>query len=66
MKIAVAGDSAGEGLAKVLADHLSGAHDVSEISRTDAGADAFPETVHDGVKAAGFGDGHVFAVAFLS
>ncbi len=49
MKIAVAGDSAGEGLAKILADHLKGAHDVSEISRTDAGADAFYATLSDRV-----------------
>ncbi|MEM8916141.1 MAG: ribose-5-phosphate isomerase, partial [Pseudomonadota bacterium] len=32
MKLAVAGDSAGEGLAKVLAEHLSAAHEVSELS----------------------------------
>lgn len=49
MKIAVAGDSAGEGLAKILADHLKGTHDVSEISRTDAGADAFYATLSDRV-----------------
>jgi D-erythrulose 4-phosphate isomerase len=49
MKIAVAGDSAGEGLAKILADHLKGAHEVSEISRTDAGADAFYATLSDRV-----------------
>ncbi|TDL79344.1 RpiB/LacA/LacB family sugar-phosphate isomerase [Palleronia sediminis] len=41
MKIAVAGDTAGEGLARILADHLGAAHDVSEISHTDAGPDAF-------------------------
>ncbi len=41
MKLAIAGDSAGEGLAKVLADHLKDRHDVSEISRTDAGPDPF-------------------------
>jgi len=33
MKIAVAGDSAGEGLAKMLADHLKATHEVAEISR---------------------------------
>lgn len=49
MKIAVAGDSAGEGLAKILADHLKGNHEVSEISRTDAGADAFYATLSDRV-----------------
>ena len=41
MRLAIAGDSAGEGLAKVLADHLKDNHDVAEISRTQAGLDAF-------------------------
>ena len=41
MKLAIAADSAGEGLAKVLADHLKDRHDVHEVSRTDAGPDAF-------------------------
>ncbi len=41
MKIAIAGDSAGEGLAKILADHLKDTFDVAEISRTQAGPDAF-------------------------
>ena len=41
MKLAIAGDSAGEGLAKVLVDHLKGAHEVAEVSRTEAGPDAF-------------------------
>ncbi|WP_054007111.1 D-erythrulose-4-phosphate isomerase [Cypionkella psychrotolerans] len=41
MKLAIAGDSAGEGLAKILADHLKATHEVSEISRTEAGPDAF-------------------------
>ncbi|MBY5404695.1 RpiB/LacA/LacB family sugar-phosphate isomerase [Rhizobium leguminosarum] len=49
MKIAVAGDSAGEGLAKVLADHLKGRFDVVEVSRTDAGPDAFYATLSDRV-----------------
>jgi RpiB/LacA/LacB family sugar-phosphate isomerase len=49
MKIAVAGDSAGEGLAKVLAEHLKGAHDVSEVSRTEAGADPFYADLSDRV-----------------
>lgn len=40
MKIAIAGDSAGEGLAKLLADHLAKTYDVTEVSRTDAGPDA--------------------------
>ncbi len=41
MKIAIAGDSAGEGLAKVLVDHLKDAHDVFDVSRTDSGPDVF-------------------------
>lgn len=41
MKIAVAGDSAGEGLAKILADHLKSSHEASDVSRTEAGLDAF-------------------------
>ncbi len=49
MKIAVAGDSAGEGLAKVLADHLAGKHEVAEISRTDAGPDQFYASLSDRV-----------------
>ena len=49
MKLAIAGDSAGEGLAKVLADHLKGKHEVSEISRTDAGADPFYANLSDRV-----------------
>ncbi|TKA93775.1 ribose-5-phosphate isomerase, partial [Cereibacter changlensis] len=34
MKLAIAGDSAGEPLAKVLVDHLKGKHEVFEVSRT--------------------------------
>lgn len=49
MKLAIAGDSAGEGLAKVLADHLKGRYEVSEISRTDAGPDAFYANLADRV-----------------
>lgn len=52
MKIAVAGDSAGEGLAKVLAEHLSQKHTVSEVSRTDAGPDAFYANLADRVASA--------------
>lgn len=52
MKLAIAGDSAGEGLAKVLAEHLKGAHDVSEISRTDAGPDTFYADLADRVASA--------------
>ena len=49
MKIAVAGDSAGEGLAKVLADHLKDRHEVSEVSRTEAGPDPFYANLSDRV-----------------
>ncbi|TBN41168.1 RpiB/LacA/LacB family sugar-phosphate isomerase [Paracoccus subflavus] len=49
MKLAVAGDSAGEGLAKVLADHLKDRHEVAEISRTEAGPDAFYANLSDRV-----------------
>src|SRR5690606_27109937 len=52
MKLAIAGDSAGEGLAKVLADHLKDRHDVHEISRTDAGAEAFYANLSDRVASA--------------
>ena len=41
MKLAIAGDSAGEGLAKVLADHLKAAHEVHEVSRIAGAADPF-------------------------
>lgn len=56
MKIAIAGDSAGEGLAKVLADHLEDRFEVSEVSRTDAGLDAFYANLSDRV-ASGVLDG---------
>ena len=49
MKLAIAGDSAGEGLAKILAEHLKTSHDVSEISRTEAGPDAFYANLSDRV-----------------
>lgn len=49
MKIAVAGDSAGEGLAKILADYLGAKYEVSEVSRTDEGPDAFYANLSDRV-----------------
>ena len=52
MKIAVAGDSAGEDMAKRLAEHLSASHEVSEISRTDAGPDPFYANLADRVGSA--------------
>jgi ribose 5-phosphate isomerase B len=56
MKLAIAGDSAGEGLAKTLADHLKDRFNVSEVSRTDAGADPFYANLSDRV-ASGILDG---------
>lgn len=41
MKIAVAGDSAGDGLAKVLADHLSPRFDVTFFTMADVGAEFY-------------------------
>ena len=52
MKIAVAGDSAGEGLAKILADHLNDKHEVAEISRTSDGPDPFYANLSDRVASA--------------
>jgi len=52
MKLAIAGDSAGEGLAKVLADHLKDRHEVHEVSHTDAGPDAFYANLSDRVASA--------------
>ena len=49
MKLAIAGDSAGEDLAKVLAEHLRTKHDVAEISRTDKGPDVFYASLSDRV-----------------
>ena len=49
MKLAIAGDSAGEGLAKILADHLKDKHQIAEISRTDEGPDAFYANLSDRV-----------------
>ena len=52
MKLAIAGDSAGEGLAKILADHLSATHEVAELSRTDAGPDTFYADLSERVASA--------------
>ncbi len=52
MKVAIAGDSAGEGLAKTLAEHLCGSYEVSEISRTAEGADAYYANLSDRVASA--------------
>ena len=52
MKVAVAGDSAGEGLAHVLAEHLKARFDVAEVSRTENGPDPFYATMADRVASA--------------
>lgn len=49
MKIAVAGDSAGEPLAKVLADYLSSRFEVAELSRTESGPDPYYANLADRV-----------------
>ena len=49
MKVAVAGDSAGEALATIIADHLKEHYDVAEVSRTTAGADKFYADLADRV-----------------
>lgn len=56
MKLAIAGDSAGEGLAKVLAEHLKDRFDVHEVSRIDDGLDPFYANLSDRV-ASGVIDG---------
>ena len=52
MRIAVAGDSAGEGLANALAQHLKGRFHVEEISRTNAGPEPFYANLADRVASA--------------
>jgi D-erythrulose 4-phosphate isomerase len=49
MKLAIAGDSAGEGLAKILADHLKDRFDVSEVSRAGGAAEPFYANLSDRV-----------------
>ena len=49
MKLAIAGDSAGEGLARRPADHPRGKHDVSEVSRSGDALDPFQATLSDRV-----------------
>jgi ribose 5-phosphate isomerase B len=49
MKLAIAGDSAGEGLAKVLAEHLKGKHEVTEVSRVGDALDPFYANLSDRV-----------------
>lgn len=49
MKIAIAGDSAGESLARILAEHLADSMDVDEISHTSEGPDDFYANLADRV-----------------
>lgn len=56
MKLAIAGDSAGEGLARVLAEHLKDRFDVHEVSRINDGLDPFYANLSDRV-ASGVIDG---------
>jgi len=52
MKVAIAGDSAGEGLARIVAEHLKDSHDVFDVSHTDEGPDAFYANMSDRVASA--------------
>lgn len=53
MKVVIAGDSAGEELARVLADHLtSRGHDVTEESRVATGPEDFYANIADRVAMA--------------
>ena len=52
MKLAIAGDSAGEALAQVLADHLKGRAEVHEISRVEGAAEGFYADLSDRVATA--------------
>jgi D-erythrulose 4-phosphate isomerase len=49
MKLAIAGDSAGSGLAHVLAEHLKDRHDVSEVSKLAEGSEEFYANISDRV-----------------
>ena len=53
MKVAVAGDSAGEGLAKVIADYLSTkGFEADNVSHSDGGPDAYYANLSDRVASA--------------
>ena len=52
MKLAIAGDSAGEALAQVLAAHLEGRAEVHEISRVAGAAEGFYADLSDRVATA--------------
>jgi D-erythrulose 4-phosphate isomerase len=52
MKVAVAGDSAGEGLAHILAEYLKARFDIFEVSHTENGPDPFYANMADRVASA--------------
>lgn len=52
MRIAIAGDSAGEGLAKALAEYLKDKHDVADVSRIESQPDAYYANLSDRVASA--------------
>jgi ribose 5-phosphate isomerase B len=49
MKLAIAGDSAGTGLAHTLAEHLKGKHQVAELSAPPGGGEEFYANLSDRV-----------------
>jgi D-erythrulose 4-phosphate isomerase len=49
MKLAIAGDSVGAGLAHVLAEHLKGRFDVSEVSTVEGNTNEFYASLSDRV-----------------
>ncbi|PZM14476.1 RpiB/LacA/LacB family sugar-phosphate isomerase [Rhizobium tubonense] len=49
MKLAIAGDSAGSGLAHVLAEYLKDRHDVAEVSKPAEGSEEFYANLSDRV-----------------
>ncbi len=52
MRIAIAGDSAGSGLAHLLAEHLKAQFEVSEVSETATGPEPFYANLSDRVASA--------------
>jgi ribose 5-phosphate isomerase B len=55
MKLAIAGDSAGAGLAHQLAEHLKDRYQVAELSKSADGSDEFYANLSDRVASAGIG-----------
>jgi ribose 5-phosphate isomerase B len=52
MKLAIAGDSAGDGLAHVLAEYLKDKHEVTELSKPPEGSSEFYANLSDRVASA--------------